>query len=144
MALPLDVNSTLLYCDNWRNGSLFPQLQDFNNLSNSTTVYNGNSQDQHLNLTILANNIALLTFNASGFNTSPSFSGDNVSLASTFALAETLFDPNLRRFPVTCVYPISGQYDTLSRALFYVLMIFSLVFRRHIWISVAALGTASE
>ena len=144
MALPLDANSSLLYSDNWRNGSLFPQLQDFNNLSNYTTVYNGNAQDQHLNLTILANNIALLTFNASGFNTSPSFSGDNVSLASTFALAETLFDPNLRRFPVTCVYPISGQYDTLSRALFYVLMIFSLVFRRHIWISVAALGTASE
>ncbi|KAE8443917.1 hypothetical protein EG329_001227 [Mollisiaceae sp. DMI_Dod_QoI] len=140
MALPIPVNSTILYLDNWKNGSLFPQIQ--NNFS-YTAVYPNNTQDQGLSLAILANNIGLLTFNASGFNTSTSFIlYDNASLASTFALAERLFDPNASRFPLTCVYPMSGQYDTLSRALFYVLMIFSLVFRRHIWISVAALGTA--
>jgi hypothetical protein len=142
MAFSYPFNSTILLFDGWTNGSLFPQI---NERFASKAVYEGNSEDQVLELTILANNIALLTFNASGFITPNGFTYyDAASLASTFTLAETLFDPDLRRFPVNCVYPLSGQYDTLNRALFYVLMIFSLVFRRQIWISVAALGTASE
>lgn len=148
MAVSISVNSTVLHINHWRNGSLFPQIQnnftnavnDVGNFSN-TAVWNGNLQDQGLELTILENNVAQLTINASGFSTDMFY---NTTLASTFALTETLFDPNAARRPVTCIYPISGQYDTLSRALFYVLMVFSLLFRRHIWISVAALGTASE
>ncbi|CZR58194.1 uncharacterized protein PAC_08085 [Phialocephala subalpina] len=140
MALSVPVNSTILYLNDLRNGSLFSQIQY--NLSSIAAVYPGNTADQGLNLTVLANNVASIAFNVGGFMV-PSDSGYLPdSLAGTFALAETLFDPNLSRVAVTCVYPISGQYDTLSRALFYVLMIFSLVFRRHIWISVAALGTA--
>ncbi|KAF8849396.1 hypothetical protein BDZ45DRAFT_732259 [Acephala macrosclerotiorum] len=140
MASSIPVNSTVLYLNDLRNGSLFSQIQ--NNLSSNAAVYSGNTADQGLSLTILANNVASIVFNASGFMVPNDTGYDVDTLAGTFALAETLFDPNASRVPVTCVYPISGQYDTLSRVLFYVLIIFSLVFRRHIWISVAALGTA--
>ena len=41
-----------------------------------------------------------------------------------------------------CVYPISGQYGFLNRLLFYVLMIFAFIVRKHDWLAAAALGTA--
>ena len=44
-------------------------------------------------------------------------------------------------FPSRCfVYPLSGSHDVLSRVLFYLLLIVSLDFRRHVWLSTAALG----
>ena len=45
-------------------------------------------------------------------------------------------------YPAICTYAISGQYGFLNRLLFYLLMIFALVVRKHLWIVSAALGTA--
>jgi hypothetical protein len=57
-------------------------------------------------------------------------------------LAAVMLDSDRFLVSIRCISPLSGQYDTLSRALFYTLLVISLVFRRHAWISVAALGTA--
>ncbi|KAF4629371.1 hypothetical protein G7Y89_g8776 [Cudoniella acicularis] len=129
--MALTANESTLYLNGWRNGSLFDQRSLFINLSSNASVYQGNNYDQGLSLSLFDNDLASLTFNAS----------DNTT-ALAFALTEALFDPNTFKIGIRCVYPLSGQYDTLSRILFYVLMVFSLVFRRHVWISVAALGTA--
>src|SRR5271154_1440485 len=40
---------------------------------------------------------------------------------------------------VICVYPISGQYDLLSRVLYYVLLVFSIFSRHHPWLVTGAL-----
>ena len=118
-------NETSLYSSGFRNGSLFGQIQLY------ITRIRDYGYDRHVNLTVLPNNFASITFNSS----------DGKS-ALAFPLLEALLDYNATRVIVPCVYPLSGQYDTLSRALFYVLLVFALVFRRHIWISSAALGTA--
>lgn len=118
-------NDTVLGQNSWGNGSLYHQVQQ------RWAVYPGNQHDEHVNLTIFPNNTAALSFNAS-----------NDSVALSFALAEVLLDPSLIRYQIWCVHPLSGQYDTLSRALYYLLLVFSLMFRRHEWLAVAALGTA--
>ncbi|KFY19875.1 hypothetical protein V491_04150 [Pseudogymnoascus sp. VKM F-3775] len=124
MAIP--VNESVLYQYGWRTGPLSSQVDwDF-------TAYPGNEYDQGLSLTLYENNNAAITFHAA----------IDPVLDSAFALTESIFDPGRAQMFVNCVYPISGQYNTLSRALFYVLIVFSLIFRRHVWISVAALGTA--
>jgi hypothetical protein len=53
-----------------------------------------------------------------------------------------LFDGSMFTYPVECAYAISGQYGILPRGLYYLLLVFALVLRRHIWLSTAALGTA--
>ena len=52
------------------------------------------------------------------------------------------FRPEVFSYPGPCVYPISGQYGFLNRLLFYILMIFALIARKHDWLAAAALGTA--
>ncbi|KAG8526154.1 uncharacterized protein KY384_000147 [Bacidia gigantensis] len=52
------------------------------------------------------------------------------------------FKPETFSFEVLCSYPISGQYGFLGRLSFYLLLIFALVLRRHLYLSTAALGTA--
>ena len=52
------------------------------------------------------------------------------------------FRPNTFTYSAACTYPISGQYGFLNRLLFYLLMIFALVARKHPWLAAAALGTA--
>lgn len=52
------------------------------------------------------------------------------------------FRPNIFSYTVLCTYPISGQYGFPNRLLFYLLMIFALVVRKHSWLAAAALGTA--
>ena len=67
-------------------------------------------------------------------------------IANPVAEAATALDyyfrPNTFSYAAYCTYPISGQYGFLNRLLFYLLMIFALVERRHIWLAAAALGTA--
>ena len=53
-----------------------------------------------------------------------------------------LFRPNTFSYSALCAYPISGQYGFLNRLLFYLLMIFALLVRKHTWLVSAALGTA--
>ncbi|KAL5346455.1 hypothetical protein ACLOAV_008726 [Pseudogymnoascus australis] len=124
MAIP--VNETVLYQYGWRTDPLFGQVDP------DVGAYPGNDYDQGLSLFLYEDNYASLSFQAAA---------DPV-LDGAFALTESIFDPNRVHMFVNCVYPISGQYNTLSRSLFYVLIVFSLIFRRHVWLSVAALGTA--
>lgn len=107
----------------WQNGSVFDQIPPMlmSYPSMSTEI---------LNLTILPNNLASLTFTVI----------QKAYLA--FPLELVLFDPNTIQIQIFCSYPLSGQYDTLSRILFYVLMVVAFLFRRHTWIAVAALGAA--
>jgi hypothetical protein len=115
-----------LSSDNWQNGSLFPQTQ-----IRPDTAYLGLDSQSNVNLTVYPNNIAGITFPVEGLD-----------IVWTFTLAQSIFDPSNYRVGVYCMYPLSGQYDMLPRGLFYLLLIFSLIFRRHNWLATAALGTA--
>lgn len=52
------------------------------------------------------------------------------------------FRPETFSYRGFCGYPMSGQYGFLNRLLFYLLMIFALIARKHSWLAAAALGTA--
>lgn len=43
---------------------------------------------------------------------------------------------------VMCLYPVSGQFTTLQRILYYLLMVFAIVARSHKWLVVGALAAA--
>jgi hypothetical protein len=45
--------------------------------------------------------------------------------------------------PVTCEWPISGQYSRLNRVLYYVLLVFALVVHHHEWLVAGALASAT-
>ena len=119
-------NDTILGLANWNNGSLFDQTQNF-----TDTAYLGLDHRSNVNLTVFPNDVAGVTF--------PVLGND---ITWTLTLAESIFDPSNYRVGVYCIYPLSGQYDVLPRGLFYLLLIFSLFFRRHNWLATAALGTA--
>ncbi|KFY32624.1 hypothetical protein V493_00022 [Pseudogymnoascus sp. VKM F-4281 (FW-2241)] len=119
------IEDSILYQYDWRTGNLFDMVDE------DYAAYPGNEYDQGVGLVLYEDNYAALTFQV----TSP-------IMNSAFALSESIFDPGRVQMHISCVYPISGQYNTLSRSLFYVLIVFSLIFRRHVWLSVAALGTA--
>ena len=55
---------------------------------------------------------------------------------------DQLFRPSVFSYEQECVYAISGQYGFLPRLLYYLLLIFSLFLRKHLWLSTAALGAA--
>ncbi|KFX92083.1 hypothetical protein O988_07435 [Pseudogymnoascus sp. VKM F-3808] len=124
--MTIPANETILAKDDWGDGNLFDQMN-----REYYAAYPGNGYDQGLYLNVYDDNFAAITFKV----------GSSI-MNSAFELSESIFDPNRTQMHITCVYPVSGQYNTLSRALFYVLIVFSLVFRRHVWISIAALGTA--
>lgn len=125
MYVPVNNNSLF---DSWHNGSLSGQIN-----KSAVRVYESNwlPHNPQLNLTILPNNAASLTFNSSDPN-----------IRYAFPVAEAIFDPEAIRFLVVCMWPISGQYDVLSRILFYIMMVVSLLFRHYRLVSLAAMGTA--
>jgi len=125
MYLPANNNSLF---DRWQNGSLADQV---NTSINMVYESNWHPHNPQLNLTILPNNAAALTFNSSDPN-----------IGYAFPLAEALFDPEVIRIFVVCMWPVSGQYDLLSRILFYVMMLISVLFRHYRLVSLAAMGTA--
>lgn len=45
--------------------------------------------------------------------------------------------------PVTCEWPISGQYARLNRILYYVLLVFALIMRHAEWLIAGALASAT-
>lgn len=55
---------------------------------------------------------------------------------------DLLFQPSVFSYEQECIYPISGQYGFLARLIYYLLLVFSLILRKHFWLSTAALGTA--
>ncbi|KAF2814957.1 uncharacterized protein BDZ99DRAFT_458915 [Mytilinidion resinicola] len=93
-------------------------------------AYPQTGNHHNVNLTILPNDLASLTFGAA-----------DQWVTTAFQLADFVLSNDTFRIPVFCVYPISSQYDVLPRALFYLLLILSLVFRRHTLLSTAALAT---
>jgi hypothetical protein len=131
----IPANETWLANLGWKNGSLDQQN------ASGTLPWNewspAHNATQPVNLTILANNIAAIQFRV----TDPS-RFDVQNFPAKFALARTLLSDNYYSQAVTCVYPISGTYDFLTRILFYLLLFFALLYRRHTWVAVAALGTA--
>lgn len=122
MAIP--VNETWLGIHNWTNGTL-----DGHTGNQWTPVGN---DSQSVNLTILPDNLAAIQFLAT----------DEQAFQLVFAMARTVLSSDYFSGRVYCAYPISGMYDFLTRILFYVLLLFALLFRRHSWLAVAALGTA--
>jgi hypothetical protein len=121
-------NETILglSSDNYYNGTLFPQTSSF-----VDTAYLGLDHQSNVNLTIYPNNVAGISFPV-----------EALDIRWTFTLAQSIFDTSNYRIGIYCQYPLSGQYDVLPRGLFYLLLIFSLLFRRHNWLATAALGTA--
>jgi hypothetical protein len=131
----IPANETWLANLGWKNGSLDQQN------ASGTLPWNewspAHNATQPVNLTILANNIAAIQFLVTDPNRF-----DVQNFPAKFALARTLLSDNYYSQAVTCVYPISGTYDFLTRILFYLLLFFALLYRRHTWVAVAALGTA--
>ena len=69
----------------------------------------------------------------------------DASKTNMWAIGKTvdlLFQPNVFSYEQICIYAISGQYGFLPRLIYYLLLIFSLILRKHFWLSTAALGTA--
>ena len=121
------VDSSALYQAGYRNGSLLA-----GNLQNNPLymTYLQNATESNVNVTVFANNVTGLTFRTNDATTLPLY------------LAQIILDTDNYSIGVWCINPLSGQYDVLPRALFYLLIIFSLLFRRHNWLATAALGTA--
>lgn len=65
---------------------------------------------------------------------------DPVTEAAT--AIDYFFRPDTFSYNAWCTYPISGQYGFMNRLLFYLLMIFALIARKHPWLVAAALGTS--
>ncbi|KAF2501340.1 hypothetical protein BU16DRAFT_196457 [Lophium mytilinum] len=120
-------NRTYLGSTGWVNGSLYKQSFD---ADVNIYTYPKTGDHHNVNLTILPNDVASLTFGAA-----------DQWVTAAFQLADFVLSNETFRIPVVCVYPISSQYDVLPRALFYLLLILSLVFRRHTLLSTAALAT---
>lgn len=55
---------------------------------------------------------------------------------------DSLFDPQMFSYPQPCAYAISGQYGFLPRLLYYLLLVISLLLRKHDWLSAGALTGA--
>lgn len=70
------------------------------------------------------------------------FNRSKTDFATIGLTVDNLFRPETFSYQVLCAYPISGQYSFLARLSYYLLLLFSLILRKHIWLSVAALVTA--
>jgi hypothetical protein len=113
MSIP--VNDTWLARGNWTNGTL-------DGLFGNEWSLAGNVS-QPVNLSILPDNIAAIQFVAT----------EHQNFNLIFPMARTVLSPDYYSGQVICGYPISGTYDFLTRILFYVLLLFALLFRRHSW-----------
>ncbi|PVH97755.1 hypothetical protein DM02DRAFT_616303 [Periconia macrospinosa] len=120
----IPANLTVLAQHGWINGTLD------RNPMNEWSPAGNNSQP--VNLTILPDNLAAVQF----------YSNEGQPFAQIFPLVRTLLSPEYYGGTIHCTYPVSGSYDFLTRILFYCLLLFALLFRRHSWLAVAALGTA--
>jgi hypothetical protein len=123
-------NESLLSRLNFTNGSLDSNSYIWNEWSRV-----GNSSHP-VNLTILSDQNAALQFLAEDRG------AQDENYGAKLALVRTIFSTDYNSGEVHCVYPISGAYDLLPRILFYLLLLFALLYRRHTWVATAALGTA--
>lgn len=117
--------NTTNYTVYWNNAS---DVQNLFNQHPSTAYLTG---DLNLNLTVWTD--TLWTLNFDPLETNFTVISQTVS---------DLFKPERFSYSVICTYPISGQYGFLARLSYYLLLIFALILRKHLWLSTAALGTA--
>jgi hypothetical protein len=123
-------NESLLSRLKFRNGSLDSGSYIWNEWSRAE------NSSHPVNLTILSDQYAALQFLAQDRDK------QDQNYGAKLALVRTVLSTNYNSGSVLCVYPISGSYDFLPRILFYMLLLFALLYRRHTWVAVAALGTA--
>ncbi|KAI9797217.1 MAG: hypothetical protein M1833_005626 [Piccolia ochrophora] len=140
MALTVNVTN-LLFEQGWTNGSVAAQYinRSVTAVDHLAKVLPGHrvltAAEQaafNLNISLLDNNVTALVFN----------SGRGLDFRYLAPAIMGFFNSTSYTAPVLCTYAISGGYGFHPRLLYYVLLVFSLVFRRHIWLSTAALGTA--
>ena len=129
-----DINSTILGAIGWTNGSIdydaaynltFPYYEIF------FQSYPNATDNQGLSLNLSLDNNASITFPVR-----------NESITFALPLIQQALSNQSFHVGVSCVYPLSSQYDHLTRGLFYLLIIVSVVFRRHAFLATAALGAA--
>ncbi|KKY17203.1 hypothetical protein UCRPC4_g05696 [Phaeomoniella chlamydospora] len=117
------------------NGSLEKQLSHINS-SEPYFYYNSlypsaNAIGDYPWIDLMPGNISRIAFKANDPN-----------YFAVLPLVQAIFSGKMQKVPVSCVYPVSGQYDVLPRLLYYILLLTSLIFRRHNWLATAALGSA--
>ena len=71
-----------------------------------------------------------------------SFDPSKTNYSTIHQTVNELFRPEVFSYHQPCAYAISGSYGFLPRLLYYVLLIFALILRKHTWLSPAALGVA--
>ena len=106
-----------------------------NTISNVTTSHvppSGNLEYSTWNSSLEISNYSYFRYNHDLFHLE----------ATVGASLDYYFRPGIFSYYGVCGYPISGQYGFLNRLLFYLLMIFALIARKHSWLAAAALGTA--
>ena len=119
------------------NGSFLPDpfVDSNNQLPNGSYPFNASLfysfPSGNLNWTTPQTDLGILTYDPSKTN-----------MWAIGLTVDQLFQPSVFSYEQQCVYAISGQYGFLPRLLYYVLLIFSLFLRKHLWLSTAALGAA--
>ena len=133
--------TNILLDQGWSNGSIAGQW-----INRNLSEIDRRSKNLPLNRTLTADEQLAFNLNISLFD-------DNVTALlfkgghglDFWYLAPAIigfFNTTSYTAPVLCTYAINGAYGFYPRLLYYVLLAFSLIFRRHIWLSTAALGTA--
>lgn len=108
-----------------RNGSLW----DIVNSGLLSRFYPRGATSPGADITVFPNHTTVLTFNST-----------EVKLSLALPIVSQLLDADRELWPVSCIYPLSGQYDHLPRVLFYILIVFAILFRHRTAIAKAALG----
>lgn len=104
-------------------GSLSSQIQASRAL-NGINAFPLHNNDLMVNLTILSDATLQLNF----------LQGQDNSNLLALPLIASLLNPKASRVLVECVYPLSGQYDTLPRIFFCLSLLFGFVFRHRNWV----------
>jgi hypothetical protein len=105
------------------NGSLFSQIWS-SPVLNATNANPLHYIDPLVNLTVYPNSTLQLNF----------LEAQDSATLLALPLIASLLSPNASRVIIECVYPLSGQYDTLPRVLFYLSLLFGFLFRHRNWV----------
>jgi hypothetical protein len=133
--------TNILFEQGWTNGSVPAQYVNrsatvidhlVKDLPAHRTLTSAEQVAFNLNISLYDNNVTALFFKGGG----------GLDFRYLAPAIMGFFNSTSFTAPVLCTYAISGSYGFHPRLLYYVLLAFSLIFRRHIWLSTAALGTA--
>ena len=119
------LGTLMLNDSNWHPANMIPNLT-------SRIPPSGNLEYSSWNSSLEISNYSYFRYNHDLFHLEPPVG----------ASLDHYFRPGIFSYYGPCGYPVSGQYGFLNRLLFYLLMIFALIARKHPWLAAAALGTA--